>query len=308
MEMGRRALLGAALAVPALGARAEATKLTYTAAPIADNLPVYLARERGIFARHGLDVSIVTGNGTTIPAVLISGGAQIGSLPPTNLLLVNEAGLGIVGVVACDATPHPSAVSLLVGSKAPVKTVAELRGRRLGVPGLNGTFHVLARAWLARNDLDDGSITFVETPYPRMIDALRGGEVDGVTAPRPYRDRIIEMQAGWPIAELVKGIVPDGTINMVHTATRDWATANAATLAAFRASLDDAIEVIHTDPDTARAVLAQYTKLPAEVVATLPFLNYGTAMTPHGLDFWIEESLRQGLITKAPNPASLMLS
>jgi NitT/TauT family transport system substrate-binding protein len=308
MGCTRRAVLGAAFVLPALRARADDAKLIYTAAPIADELPVYLARERGIFARHGLDVTTVTGNGTTIPAVLLSGGAQIGSLPPTTLLQVTDAGIDLVVIAAADATPHDSAVALVVSDASPVKTPQDLRGRRIAVPGLNGTFHVLARTYLERNHLDDGSVQFIEVPYPQMIDAFRGKAVDAATLPRPYLDRLLEMKAGWVMAELVRGTVPDGTVNMVHTATRAWATTHTAEIVAFRESLGEAIALIHSDPDGARAELAAFTHLPPQVVATLPFLNYGWRMAPHGLDFWIAECLRQGMIGKAPDAAKLLLA
>ena len=63
-------------------------------------------------------------------------------------------------------------------------------------------------------------------------------------------------------------------------------------------------------PDTlgaARAMLAPFTKLPPAVVAGLPFLNYGWRMRPQGLAFWIDESLRQGLIAHHPDAAALIV-
>ena len=306
MAITRRVLLGAAASLPAFAARAANMSITYTGVAIADALPVFIAHERGLFARHGLDVTMVAGNGATIPAVLVSGTAQIGQMPPTTLLEAAQAGIDLVAVAACDATPHPSAVSLVVGTNAPVKQPADLRGRKIGVPGLNGTFHVLARVFLRQHGLDDGSVSIMEVPYPRMIDTLRAGAVDAVTAPRPYLDRILDLKAGWTMAELVRGTVPDGTVNILHASTRNWAAANGAAIAAFRAGLEDAIALIHAEPDNARAMLAQYTKLPPEVVADLPFLNYGWRMRPEGLAFWIDESLRQGLITRRPDAAALI--
>ncbi len=302
----RRALMGMAAMLP-LVARADGlVPIIFTASPIIDNLPVYLAVERGIFARHGLAVKVVVGNGGTIPAVLVAGGAQIGTIPPTTLLQVDESGLDLVAVAACVATPHPSAVAMVVGAQSGVKTAADLRGRKVGVPGLNGTFHVLARAFLARNGLDDGSVTILEVPYPRMVDTLRGGGVDAVTAPRPYLDRLVEMQAGVVLAELVKGTVPDGSVTMLQATTRAWAAANPQLVSAFRASLEEAIALIATDPDGARAVIALYTKMPPEIVAGMPFSNYGWRIGPQGLSYWIEESLKQGMITTRPDAARLI--
>ena len=289
------------------GAPAGGLALTYTGVAIADALPVFIARERGLFARHGLDVTMVPGNGATIPAVLVSGTAQIGQMPPTTLLEAAEAGIDLVAVAACDATPHPSDVALVVGTNSPVKKAEDLRGRKIGVPGLNGTFHVLARVFLRKHGLDDGSVSIIEVPYPRMIDTLRSGAVDAVTAPRPYLDRILDLKAGWKLAEIVRGTVPDGTVNILHASTRAWAAANAPSIAAFRAGLDDAIGLIHAEPDNARAMLAQFTKLPPAVVAGLPFLNYGWRMRPQGLAFWIDESLRQGLIAHHPDAAALIV-
>ena len=301
MAITRRAVLGAAAALPILAARrahAEGAKLIWTAAPIADYLPTYIAFERELFRRHGLDASFVLGNGSTIPPVLVAGSAQIGGIPPTTLLQTAEAGIDLVSVAAADATPHELKVGLVIGSGSPVKKAEDLRGRRLGVRGLNGTFHVLVRVFLRRHGLDDGSVTILEIPYPHMIDTLRGGTIDAVTAPRPYLDRILSSDAGWMLEELVRGVVPDGTVNILHASTRAWAMANRPAINAFRAALDDGIAVIRNEPDAARAILAKWTKMPPEMLAGLPFLNYGWKMGPSGLAFWADESLRQGLITK----------
>jgi len=117
---------------------------------------------------------------------------------------------------------------------------------------------------------------------------------------------MLDLKAGWKMAEIVRGTVPDGTVNILHASTRDWAASNGPAIAAFRAGLDDAIALIHAEPDAARAMLAQYTKLPPDIVAGLPFLNYGWRMRPEGLAFWIDEALRQGLIAHHPDAAVLI--
>src|SRR3954465_14936121 len=88
-----------ALSLPSL-ALAQGTKITVAHATASDFLPAFVAKEKGIFAKHGLDVTLqVYANIALTPAALMSNSIQIGPTTPTNVLLAAEAGLDVVGVL-----------------------------------------------------------------------------------------------------------------------------------------------------------------------------------------------------------------
>src|SRR5690242_20273338 len=87
----RLALLGA---LPS-GARAEAaTKLGVRYSATADFARAFIAKEEGIFSRHGLDVTLSNLAPTALgPRALQSGSLQIASISPPLLLLANDGGM-----------------------------------------------------------------------------------------------------------------------------------------------------------------------------------------------------------------------
>ena len=55
-----------------------------------------------------------------------------------------------------------------------------MKGKRIGVPGLNGVNHIVAMKWLENNGVDRKAVTYVETGFAQMGDLLKGGQVDVV--------------------------------------------------------------------------------------------------------------------------------
>src|SRR5689334_15860669 len=91
------ALLCALAALPP--AAFAQTKITLTHAFAADFIPAFVAKEKGIFAKHGLDVTLQpTANIGLVPAALMSNQIQVGAATPNNLLAAAEAGLDVVGI------------------------------------------------------------------------------------------------------------------------------------------------------------------------------------------------------------------
>src|ERR1700754_4383184 len=105
MRLFRCLALVAAVAAPCLGASAqEMTKMTVSYSTTADFSPAFIAKDEGIFAKHGLDVTLVNLATTSLgPPALQAGSVQIASISPPLLLLANDGGLDLVAVEAVAA-------------------------------------------------------------------------------------------------------------------------------------------------------------------------------------------------------------
>src|ERR1700733_2238774 len=79
---------------PITGAHAqEMTKMAVSYSTTADFSPAFIAKDEGIFAKHGLDVTLNNLATTSLgPPALQSGSVQIASLSPPLLLLANDGG------------------------------------------------------------------------------------------------------------------------------------------------------------------------------------------------------------------------
>lgn len=310
MRFASRPLFVIAVAALCLtaGAAHAATKVKIGFTAVTGFLAGFVAADQGMFAGHGIDAEMIPiGIGTNIPPALVSDSIQIGGPTPTVVLQANEGGLDLVFLAAASVMPNPSPVGLVARFGSDIKTVNDLAGTRIGVPGMNGFLHVMFRRYLKVKGIDDSTVKYIEIPFPQFPDAMRSGRIDAYPAVEPFYARAIETKAAYFVADYYEGI-PDGTLTVVWASTRKWAQANPALVKGFRAALIEAGKFID-DPanDKAwRASLAKHTRLPEPVVATLAKPNLAVDISDAQMQFWIDLSREQELIKGNPTAASLI--
>lgn len=87
-------------------------------------------------------------------------------------------------------------ISLVVRDGVQIDDAKAAVGKKIGVPGILSTGDLIFRKWLKNNGVDPASVTFVETPFPRMKDMIKAGTVDGVLAAEPVRSMITGDKTG----------------------------------------------------------------------------------------------------------------
>lgn len=300
--------LGSALAVPSIRRARAATPLTVGYTATLGFNGAFIAKDQGLFAKHGLDVSLLLiGLNSNMPAAMMGGSIQIGGPTPTVLLQAAEGGVDLVVVAGCSGVdPDNRYDGLLVRKGVAIDSPAACIGKKIGVPGLNAYYHVAVRKWLGDNKVDWRRVNFVEVPFTQSADVLRSGSVDAVATGEPFSTRILNEGIGTLLARGAD-MVPRGTSGIFYAAMRDWAEANLPAVHAFRAALADAIRSQEADPAAARASAGKFIKLPPEVLATLtlPVLQ-GDAMAGQ-VQFWADVMTQQGMLERKPDPAKMMI-
>jgi NitT/TauT family transport system substrate-binding protein len=295
-------------AVAALPAQA-ATKLNFMYTAVGSFVGLYVAKDQGILAKHGLDIDMtLTTNGSLISAALVSGSAQIGGPTPTILLQANEEGLDLVVVAGTNVYPLSFPSGVLAAADSNLHGPKDLQGKRVGVPGLGGIIDVLTRKWVQSNGVDYHKVNWVEIGFPQMADALKSHLVDAVAAVDPFYTRVVSGKTGYDIG-VYASVIPAGTSPVNFVATRAWAEKNVDTVKALQAALDEAAVYIK-DPandKSVRANLATYSKLPPPVAAIIDVpKDFYVHITPDALASWVQVSREQGLIKGNPDPKSLI--
>ncbi len=141
-----------------------------------DHAPLFVAKERGYFAAHGLDVEIIAPADPNDPPKLVAAGkADIAISYQPQLHVQVAAGLPLTRFGTLIATPLNT---LLVLKDGPVKSIADLKGRKVGY-SIGGFEDALLRAMLARHDLSLNDITLVNVNFS-LSPALLSGQVDAV--------------------------------------------------------------------------------------------------------------------------------
>jgi NitT/TauT family transport system substrate-binding protein len=293
------ALLVAALA--AFAALAQ-TKVNIGYSPAADFTPVFAAKDKGFFEKRGLDVTLTRiALASNIPAALVSDSLQIGMGTGSMLVQTGEAGLGLVAINAASRFQKSnSIVSLVARSGEKIQKAEDLKGKKIGVPGLNSMLHVVLQKWLLDNQVPLAQVTMVEAPFPQMNDMLRGGTIDASIAIEPFRSRILA-GAGYRVADYVTD-VQDNVLAAFWMAKGDWAQANPQAIKAFREAYDEAVAYCLKNPDEARALQVKYLGVASPVVP-----SYSTRIEASDLEFFERAGRQVGMLRQPVDVKKLIL-
>ena len=300
------ALAGAVFATALLltPALAQGKKVNIGYASATDFLPAFIAKENGCFAKGDLDVTLTrVAVASNIPAALMSGSMQIGMGTGTILLQAVEGGLDLVAVAGATRMLRTNpTLSLVVRTGVEVKVATDLRGKKIGVPGVNSVADVMLRKWLKDAGVKPGEVTFIETPFPAMNDMLKGGTVDAVVAAEPIRSMIVGGGAGYrmPI-EYYTALEPD-TILAFWQASSKWANENKAAVTTFRACLVEGLKFARENVEKGKEIEKQYIGFNTPVMPTMT-----TDAKPEDFVFFVKLAREMGLISKDIDVKTLVL-
>ena len=289
--IGRRSAmkLAAGLAAVPVVARAEPVKITIATGVDPSFSAYYVAKEAGIFARNGLDVTVNTGpSGSAMVAFLIQnqvqsafGAEQAGLLDHNldpNVVVVAEGAVLLhwYGIVARGITD-----------------IAGLKGKRIGVARASGS-EVFWLAVVDKLKLDPKDYKIVQVDAPEMVAALGRDDIDAFASWEPWLTRGAKAV---PDAKLIldnAGII-DGRVFVY--ANKGWAAKNHDAALAFMRSLIEATDRINTQRDEAAAEVAKFLKLDLELSKLLMSkLRYDIRLDQQSIaNFQIAEAQLKGI-------------
>jgi putative hydroxymethylpyrimidine transport system substrate-binding protein len=141
-----------------------------------DHGPLIVAREKGFFAVEGLEVELIAPADPNDPPKLVAARqADLALSYQPQLHLQVAQGLPLVRVGTLVATPLNSLVVLADG---PVRSIADMKGRRIGF-SVGGFEDALLGAMLERHGLALGDVELVNVNFS-LSPALLAGQVDAV--------------------------------------------------------------------------------------------------------------------------------
>jgi putative hydroxymethylpyrimidine transport system substrate-binding protein len=174
----RLLLAGLALAValvPAALAGRQGMTLTLDWTPNPNHVGFYYARNTGLFAKAGLDVTIRAPSDPTAPLKLVAvGKSDVAVTYEQELFLSAARKLPVVAVAA--VVPRP--LNSIMAIKPGIRSIADLKGRTIGITGVPSDYAALDTA-LATARLSRKNIKVVNLGY-KLLPALLAHKVDAV--------------------------------------------------------------------------------------------------------------------------------
>jgi NitT/TauT family transport system substrate-binding protein len=145
--------------------------------------PIYIAVEQGLFKEEGLDVTLVKyGDWSTYKDALALGGFDITHSMIMMFLKPIEQGMDVKIL----AGVHRGCLRVQASSSSRVQNLEDLRGKRIGVPGMGTSPFIFANRALALRGIDPSKeITWKVYPSGELKLALERGDVDAVADSEP---------------------------------------------------------------------------------------------------------------------------
>src|SRR4051794_5740471 len=144
--------------------------------------PIFTAVENGFFKEEGLEVELVKCEWANYKDVLALGGYDITHHLVMYFLKPIEQGLD----VKFTAGIHKGCLRVQASTKGDIRTVQDLRGKRIGVPGMGTPPFIFANRVLGANGIDASKdVTWRVFPAGELGLALDKGEVDAVANAEP---------------------------------------------------------------------------------------------------------------------------
>jgi len=141
-----------------------------------DHAPIFIAKEKGFFANHGLDVEIIAPSNPNDPPKLVAAGkADIAVSYQHQHHMQVDQGLPLIRIATLVATPLNSLVVLADGD---IKKLEDLKGKTIGY-SVGGFETVLLEVMLGRVGLTEDDVKLINVNFS-LSPSLFTGQADAV--------------------------------------------------------------------------------------------------------------------------------
>jgi len=245
--------------------------------PIYVDLPLFVAAQQNLFAKHGVRAELQRfAQSAEIGDALQTGDVQFGASVAYSVVLANESrDPNRLKVFMIDAETKDNYLSsIVVPAGSPVRQVADLRGKTVvSFPGKTAVGFF--RRVLQANGVPPSSVTVQELPITSHLDALESGSADALFTYEPTGTQaIIDKNA----TRLVPGAVETYVISPwqagVWAVKRDWAEQNPDIARRVIAAIYEALDHMRANPRDAKVALSGYTTIRPDVALRTPDIPF----------------------------------
>jgi ABC-type nitrate/sulfonate/bicarbonate transport system substrate-binding protein len=250
----------AALLLP--GAANAQTKLVLalpTTPPNIIHMPALIAKDLGLYKKGGLEVdTIQLEGGVYTYRAMVAGSADV-ALASGAFGIVGQAKGAPTKLIVANA-PKVEA-SMMVDKD--IKTLADLKGKRIGIQEPGGYADVLSRGVLRAAKVDPKDVNFVSIAS-EDVPALVAGQVDTAIL---HVEQVVIAQSKLPTLHPIARLweVQPKNLSTVMAVTEKTIADKRAALQTFVKANIEATRMIYTDKAKVLPIIVKYTELPQDV-------------------------------------------
>jgi NitT/TauT family transport system substrate-binding protein len=261
----------------------EKTNLTVGAVPVGDEAGLYVAKDQGLFTKVGLNVTIDSIVSSALATKDQNDGAyDITAGNSVSYIQDQVTGASNLEIVAEGSLMQPNNQALYTMPGSPIKSIADLRGARIGVNVPDNIGTLLISSVLEEHGVSPKDVHFVPVNFPLMGQDLKKHIIDVAWLPEPFGS---EDQASMGLEELCdldQGATASFPVGW-YVVTKAWAKKYPRTLAAFLYALREGQQIADTDRSVVQDAMEKlpfpYT-VPAQIAAVMSLEDYPLSIAP----------------------------
>jgi NitT/TauT family transport system substrate-binding protein len=241
---------------------AEPVRMSYIQNAL-DHLPFWVALEKGYFKDYGVKVEIagVFWAGPETMSAFSAGSldvAYLGVAPTVTAVANKTAQVRVLAQVNSEGS------SIVVAPTSPIRSIPDLRGKSVAVPGIATVQDFLLRKALANSGVPIDKVNIIVLKPPEMIGALRTGQIDAFIAWEPYSSKAVTLGVAHVLITS-KQIWPNHPC-CVLVADVNFIKCHPDQIKAILRAHIKAIEFIKNNPEEAVNIAAKYTQMDKQTI------------------------------------------
>jgi ABC-type nitrate/sulfonate/bicarbonate transport system substrate-binding protein len=216
----------------------------------------------------------------------------------TGLAGAAASGIKVVGVAdsQTEFTDAPLQ-QWFVKQDSPIRSVADMRGKKIGTNALSGSFYYTALIALKKAGLSKDDVQFVTLGHDKQGQALLSGQIDVAGIIDPYSVKLGQDPAA---RRLFTGaeILGERQFSLLFF-TQKFVNDNRDTARKFVIGYRKTIEFMKANPAEASSIMAVKLGLQSGEVVPHRYTDKGS-IRPSDVDFWIDVMRENGELKDAP--------
>jgi NitT/TauT family transport system substrate-binding protein len=276
-----RALLAGLVSVMTAGAGAEEIVVSNYGVS-ANGMPFGIALAKGYFKDEGLNITGLissAGGGTTLRNMLAGGGVPYGEVNPGVVVSAIQAGADLK--IVSDNVLTVAEFVWAVKADSPIKTIKDLKGKKMGYTNPRSTSQALANMLLQTAGYKPEDVELVKTGgFGEGVAALDAGLVDIAPVTEPLWSKLKNKYR----AVVVASDVLPPLDNVVGVATVEMMEKRGDFIRAVIRARRKAVQFMKEHPDEAAEIVAKQYNIEPEVAKSA--VRNLTTSTTKGVPYW----------------------
>lgn len=288
----------AGVAVGGWGRAQESVKIRFGVLPVLQALPLFVAQEKGIFAKYGVNVELVPFNTASEKDIALATGSIDGYFGDLLTAIVLKANGRDVTTVATnyDTRKDKRMFAVLGKPGGKYKSATDLAKVPVAVSS-NSVIDYVTSLLLTSKGVPEDKVASIEAKNIALrMQMLLSGQVEAATLPEPLATAALAQ--GAVLLADDSGVGESQTVLVFSGA---FMKKHAKDVKAFLAAQNEANKLISSDPDSVRGVMVEFVRLPEPLKATYPVPRFPALFAPdkdavQAIVNWLQ---KRGVIARA---------